>query len=58
MYRKSSVTDQEEDSEKTDPEHMHQSEGNAFEIVYPNGVKLRIPAGVKPVSPRWQVQHI
>ena len=32
--------------QKQNPEHMHPSEGNAFEIVYPNGVKLRIPEGV------------
>jgi len=31
--------------QKDNPEHMHPSDGNAYEIVYPNGVKLRIPEG-------------
>lgn len=27
------------------PEHMHPSDENIFEIIYPNGVKLRVPVG-------------
>ncbi len=27
------------------PEHMHPCDENVFEIVYPNGVKLRVPVG-------------
>jgi hypothetical protein len=29
--------------QQSNPEHMHPSGGNVFEIVYPNGVKLRVP---------------
>ena len=29
--------------QKSNPEHMHPSDDNVFEIVYPNGVKLRVP---------------
>lgn len=32
--------------QKPNPEHMHPSGGNVFEIIYPNGVKLRVPAGI------------
>lgn len=30
--------------QKFNPEHLHSSDDNILEIVYPNGVKLRIPA--------------
>lgn len=31
--------------QKTIPEHMPPCDENVFEIVYPNGVKLRVPVG-------------
>ncbi len=31
--------------QKTIPEHMPPCDDNVFEIVYPNGVKLRVPVG-------------
>ena len=30
--------------QKLNPEHLHSSDDNILEIVYPNGVKLRVPA--------------
>ena len=31
--------------QKQNPEHMQLSDNNVFEIIYPNGVKLRVPVG-------------
>ncbi|MDD4698411.1 MAG: hypothetical protein PHR52_12860 [Fermentimonas sp.] len=34
------------------PEHVDPTAGNVFEIVYPNGVKVRVPMGADPTQLR------
>ena len=38
--------------QQTIPEHVDPTPGNVFEIVYPNGVKVRVPMGVDPTHLR------
>lgn len=38
--------------QQTIPEHVDPTPGNVLEIVYPNGVKVRVPMGVDPTQLR------
>ncbi len=38
--------------QKTFPEHVDPTAGNVLEVVYPNGVKVRVPMGTDPTQLR------